>query len=437
MIKRGHLNVPVIGVAKQGWNLDQFRARARDSLEKHGGVDEAAFAKLADAAALRRRRLRRPGDVHARCARELGDAQHPAHYLAIPPVLFGAVVEQLAKADCAKGARVIVEKPFGRDLASARKLNAILLSAFRRGAHLPHRSLPRQAAGAEHALLPLRQCVSSSRSGTATTSRACRSRWPRTSASRGAASSTTRPARFATSCRTTCSRSCAISRWSRRCAPTASRCATRRSRCSRRSRPLEPDDLVRGQFRGYRKEPGVAPDSTIETFAAVQLHVDSWRWQGVPFYIRAGKNLPVTCTEVMVRLRRPPTMFPNCTRAAQLPALPHQPRRRDRARHDGDGRRRARCVGAARSSLLASHHPTRRRDGRLRARAGRRDGRRRDAVRARGLRRGGVADRRSGARCAARRSTPYEPGQWGPRRRQALAPPGGWDDPAVNEPSEF
>ena len=129
MIKRGHLNVPVIGVAKQGWNLDQFRARARDSLEKHGGIDESAFAKLltflryvdgdyADIATFKELR------------KQLGDAQHPAHYLAIPPILFGAVVEQLAKANCTAGARVIVEKPFGRNLESARKLNTILLSAF-------------------------------------------------------------------------------------------------------------------------------------------------------------------------------------------------------------------------------------------------------------------------------------------------------------------
>src|SRR3974377_227100 len=129
MLKRGHLSLPIIGVAKAGWNLDQFRARARDSLEKHGGPAPAAWEKLSgllhyvdgdynDAATFQNLR------------KELGKAEHPAHYLAIPPVLFGEVVEQLVKSGCAKGSRVIVEKPFGDDLASAQALNKILHSAY-------------------------------------------------------------------------------------------------------------------------------------------------------------------------------------------------------------------------------------------------------------------------------------------------------------------
>ncbi len=129
MVKRGNLNVPVIGVAKSGWNLDQFKARARDSVEKHGGIDPAAFDKLSaqlgyidgdynDAATFQAIR------------KQLGSAKHPAFYLAIPPVMFGIVVEHLAKADCTNGARVIIEKPFGRDLASAQALNRILLGSF-------------------------------------------------------------------------------------------------------------------------------------------------------------------------------------------------------------------------------------------------------------------------------------------------------------------
>jgi glucose-6-phosphate 1-dehydrogenase len=129
MVKRGTLNVPVVGVAKAGWNLDQFRARAYDSLEKHGWIDRAAFEKL--------RSLLRyvDGDYQdpatfSSIRRELGGCRRPAHYLAIPPVLFGLVVEQLGKSGAAQGARVIVEKPFGTDLASARALNAILLGTF-------------------------------------------------------------------------------------------------------------------------------------------------------------------------------------------------------------------------------------------------------------------------------------------------------------------
>ena len=141
MVKRGHLDVPVIGVAKAGWNVDQLRARARDSIEKHGGgVESAAFDKLCG--------LLRYVDGDYKDAatfqairKELDSAERPAHYLAIPPALFGLVVEQLTKARCTSGARVIVEKPFGHDLISAQELNRILLGAFDEAAHLPHRSL--------------------------------------------------------------------------------------------------------------------------------------------------------------------------------------------------------------------------------------------------------------------------------------------------------
>ena len=129
MVKRGNLNVPVIGVAKQGWNLDQIRARAADSIEKHGGVDRAAFEKLLSLLRYVDGDYQDPATFHA-IRQELGAAERPAHYLAIPPVLFGLVVEQLGKAGAANGARVIVEKPFGTDLASARTLNRILLGAF-------------------------------------------------------------------------------------------------------------------------------------------------------------------------------------------------------------------------------------------------------------------------------------------------------------------
>src|SRR2546422_9947155 len=129
MVKRGHLNVPVIGVAKAGWSLDQLRARARDSLEHHGGLDAAAFDKLSSLMRYVDGDYKDPATFQA-IRKELGSAQRPAHYLAIPPALFGLVVEQLAKADCTRDARVIVEKPFGSDLASARELNRVLLGAF-------------------------------------------------------------------------------------------------------------------------------------------------------------------------------------------------------------------------------------------------------------------------------------------------------------------
>src|ERR1700722_320579 len=129
MVRRGHLNVPVIGVAKAGWDLGQFKARARDSVEKHGGLDPAAFAKLSALLRYVDGDYKDPATFTA-LRKELGSAQHPAHYLAIPPVLFGVVVEQLGKSSCAHGARVIVEKPFGRDRESARALNRVLLGNF-------------------------------------------------------------------------------------------------------------------------------------------------------------------------------------------------------------------------------------------------------------------------------------------------------------------
>ena len=129
MLKRGHLDVPVIGVARAGWSLDQFRDRARDSLEKHGGLDPSAFKKLAALLRYVDGDYADPATFRA-LRKELANAQRPAHYLAIPPALFGMVVEQLAKAECTNGARVIIEKPFGHDLKSARELNTILLGTF-------------------------------------------------------------------------------------------------------------------------------------------------------------------------------------------------------------------------------------------------------------------------------------------------------------------
>src|SRR6266513_3386264 len=129
MVKRGHRNVPVIGVAKAGWKLDQLRARARDSLEKHGGADPAAWDKLSSLLRYVDGDYNDPATFQS-IRKELGAAQRPAHYLAIPPVLFGVVVEQLAKAQCTNGARVIVEKPFGHDRASAQELNRVLLGTF-------------------------------------------------------------------------------------------------------------------------------------------------------------------------------------------------------------------------------------------------------------------------------------------------------------------
>ena len=151
MVKRGTLDMPVIGVAKSNWSLDQFRARAYESIDKHGGVDRVAFDKLCGLLRYVGGDYKDPATFKA-VRRELGSCSHPAHYLAIPPVLFGSVVEELGKAGCAKGARIIVEKPFGTDLISARSPQCDSAQHVRGERRFPHRSLSRQATGSQHAL---------------------------------------------------------------------------------------------------------------------------------------------------------------------------------------------------------------------------------------------------------------------------------------------
>ncbi len=304
MVRRGGLNIPLILLARAGWTLDKLKERARDSVKAAGDFDPECFEKMASLMRFANGDYGEP-DTYANLKTALGLAKRPIHYLAIPPSMFPRVLQGLAQSGCAQDARVIVEKPFGRDLRGAQVLDAALHEVFPEAAifRIDH-YLGKEAVQnllyfrfANTFLEPIwnRNYVKDVQI-TMAESFGVQGRgafYEEVGALRDVVQN------HLLQVIALLAMDCPVSQ-------DVHSMQAEKLRLFRAMRPLDPKEVVRGQFRGYRDEKGVAKDSDVETFAAMRLHIDTWRWADVPFYIRAGKSLPISATEVIVNLAQPP-----------------------------------------------------------------------------------------------------------------------------------